>query len=135
MGKRYKIELSEADKANQSLSSIENAQALIAMGSSYGRPKGAKCRTSKAIRIRKEAIALHEQGLSGAAIAERLGVCRNTVLQALHMQVPSEDDNRQIVAFIRRQLRMMQSVVHDNGGDVTRYADALLLLDRMEQRM
>lgn len=111
-------------------------QAVLTIGRGVGRPKGSKTHLSKAMKIRREAKALRQQGLSCAAIAERLGVCRNTVIQALRLDDSTPDtDNRQIVAFIRRQLRMMQSIVNDSSGDTSRYTAAFQLLDTMEQRM
>lgn len=43
-----------------------------------------------------------------------------------------DTNNCQIAAFIRRQLRMMQSVVHCKGGDVSRYSGTFLLLDSLD---
>lgn len=135
MGKRFVLTVSEADKVSQSLSSIENAQTLKSLGSSYGRPKGAKSRSCKYLQIKEKVLELREQGLTIEKIAQALGVCKNTVCRALAPDEPSSDSRRQVVAFIRRQLKFSQSIVHDNGGDCSRYSDAFLLLDRLEQRM
>ena len=136
MGKRYVIQFSDADRANQSLISAENAQVLRDMGSSIGRPRGSRNKSHKYEQIRDEVMALHEQGLSLNKIAKQLKVSKRTVAKALHPEMDDDPvSSRQVVAFIRRQLKLMQSVVHDNGGDCSRYTDAYQLLDRLEQRM
>ncbi|MBR1793567.1 MAG: helix-turn-helix domain-containing protein [Bacteroidales bacterium] len=136
MGKRFAVSVIETDKPQEVQPQSDGEPLDKALDCRRGRPKGAKGRSSKADQLKATVLELHNQGLSISEIAHRLGISRNTASRALHLSVaPFPSDFHLTMDFIRHQLKLSQSIVYANGGNCSRFSDAFLLLDRLEQRM